>query len=123
MYTGLPTIVGWYYYEGVEWRDNVPLIAQRLKDVTALYKEGNPDTVMRIVQKYHVQYIYVGQLECLQYGVMAKKPDFPTQGEVNACAAQHSLVGSLAVFERLVETGQLQIAYQNSDVTIYQVPG
>src|SRR5581483_222719 len=100
MYTGLPTILGWYSYEGIQWRDNLPLILQRNNDVNALYGENNPDTVMRIVREYHVQYIYVGQLECLEYGlsVPGQNPDFPSLQSVDDCASQHSLVGSLTVF-------------------------
>jgi YYY domain-containing protein len=123
IYTGLPTVLGWYYDEGVVWRDDTASAGQRLSDVTALYEDGSPATVMRIVATYHVKYIYVGQLECLQYGLQAPHPDFPSQSEIDACAAQHSLIGPLAAFGEMAASGQLQIAYQNSDVTIYEVPG
>ncbi len=120
MYTGLPTIVGWPYENSV-FRHNVQLIRQRTNDAIALYQEGKPSTVERIIQKYHVQYIYLGQLECLQYGTRDPNPDFPMQADVDMCTAHHDIVGSLAVFPQMVTAGQLQVAYQNADVTIYQV--
>jgi YYY domain-containing protein len=120
VYTGLPTIIGWEYENSV-FRHNLPLLKQRQNDTSALYQEGNPSTVERIIQRYHVQYIYVGQLECLQYGTQDPNPDYPIQSNVDICAAHHDIVGPLAVFARMVTTGQLQVAYQNPDVTIYQV--
>jgi uncharacterized membrane protein len=120
IYTGLPTIVGWPYENSV-FRHNLLLFRQRTNDAKALYQEGKPATVERIVQKYHVQYIYLGQLECLQFGTKDPRPDFPLQSNVDICAAHHNFVGPLAVFPQMVASGQLQVVYHNDDVTIYQV--
>lgn len=77
MATGAPTIMGWQGHEN-QWRgQNSPLLVDRFGDVEALF-EGDVNTVARIVEKYNVTYIWVGQVEKLAYGEanLAKFKDF-----------------------------------------------
>ncbi len=81
--------------------------------------------ILIIVTIYPVEAVMVrGQQRTapFTYGEPVSDPDIPPLKELNSCAAQHNLAGPLALFGRTVTAGQLEVAYQNPDVTIYQVP-
>ena len=71
-YTGLPTVVGWDEHE-LGWRDNWPEIAQRLGDVEKLYISDSLTEVQRLVEKYNVKYVVIGNREKERYGETAGK--------------------------------------------------
>ncbi len=121
IYTGLPAVLGWANHESQQ-RYGSEVFA-RLPDVTALYSSGDPAQVMAVVQKYNVHYIYVGQLECVYYVLHDPNPTSPTAQNIQTCASAHDQLGSLAVFQTMVQQGQLHIAYQNDLVTLYAVGG
>ena len=67
VYTGLPTIVGWDWHQQQQrWEDRDHVSARRA-DVQALYTTTDLDYTRRLLEKYNVRYIYVGQLERLYY--------------------------------------------------------
>ena len=43
------------------------MLDERFQDVYTLYMSGNPESVRRILEKYHVEYIVIGQIERLRY--------------------------------------------------------
>ncbi|UPV99623.1 DUF2298 domain-containing protein [Halorussus gelatinilyticus] len=55
--TGLPTVVGWVYQEGVYRGENVS--KARAEEVDLIYT-GTQGTRARLLEKYDVRYIYVG---------------------------------------------------------------
>ncbi len=99
MYTGLPAIVGWDWHQRQQ-RAVVPgsLVSNRISDVNTLYSTNDITQAQNILDKYNVQYIYVGELENTYY---------PPQG--------------LDKFKQMVDFGTLSVAYQDDFVTIYQV--
>ena len=90
--TGLPTVLGWAGHQ-YQWRGSTPEPAAREAAVTQIYNEtGWSDPVIGALNRYDVEYIYVGSLERQTYD-----PD------------------GLLKFD---ET--LPVIYQNNTVTIYQ---
>ena len=67
VYTGLPTVVGWDWHQQQQrWEDRDHVSARRA-DVQALYSATDLEYTRRLIEKYNVRYIYVGQLERLYY--------------------------------------------------------
>ena len=100
IYTGLPAIIGWDWHQKQQ-RAAVSgeVVDWRLQDLNDLY--NNPDVAgaQRILERYHVGYIYVGELEQAYYS-----PE------------------GLAKFEQMVGS-MLEVVYQRGPVTIYRVIG
>jgi len=91
IYTGLPTVLGWGNHEG-QWRDQA-LQGSRAQDIETLYASGDWITTQEIIHRYHIRYIYVGNLERSTYPVNEEK------------------------FNRF-----LKPAFQQGSVTVYEVP-
>ena len=100
IYTGLPAIIGWDWHQKQQ-RAAVSgqVVDWRLHDLRELYDTHDIITAIRILERYHVGYIYVGELEQAYYDA---------QG--------------LAKFEQMVGS-TLEVAYQRGPVTIYRVIG
>ncbi len=99
MYTGLPSVVGWESHQRQQ-RVILPgtIISNRVADVQALYTTTDIEEAMRILDKYDVQYVYVGQLEYVYYDI-----------------------NGLNKFDRMVEAGYLAEVYRNGGTSIYEV--
>lgn len=69
-HTGLPTILGWPFHES-QWRGDASVFAGRENDVKTLYTSNDWVETEAILQKYHVRYVYVGNMEQAQYGSLA----------------------------------------------------
>jgi uncharacterized membrane protein len=66
--TGAPAILGWKGHED-QWRSKVcKPCAGRFEDVNTLYQTTDKATMDRILKKYNVTYVYVGELETRTYG-------------------------------------------------------
>jgi YYY domain-containing protein len=121
IYTGLPAVLGWASHESQQrYPDEV---YARQPDVTAMYTVGQPAQVLPLLHQYHVQYVYVGQLECLAYAVNDPTPTTPSASNVQTCAAHHDVMGPLTVFDQLAQQGATKVVYQTDSVTIWQVIG
>jgi YYY domain-containing protein len=100
VYTGLPTVIGWDWHQTQQRPGYGNLINERREDVNWIYdSEVDFFMVQPLLDKYHVQYVYVGPLEKVMYGA-----------------------AGLAKFDRAVESGELSIAFRNGTVTIYKYP-
>jgi uncharacterized membrane protein len=99
MYTGLPSIVGWDWHQRQQ-RAVLPgaTIPNRITDVQTLYSTTDINEARRIIEKYGVQYVYVGQLEYVYYDI-----------------------NGLLKFDQMVEAGYLQEVYRNGGTSIYKV--
>jgi uncharacterized membrane protein len=97
IYTGLPTVIGWDWHQKQQ-RSILPgqTIDRRIEDVRTIYNSLDPIQAARLLSRYDVQYIYVGQLEQLYYDP-----------------------NGLAKFDQ--PTGLWSLIYQNEQVKIYQV--
>ena len=93
-YTGLPTLVG------AHQREQRPMgeVINREEDVKRLYETPDQTEALELIEKYGIQYIYLGQLERIAYA---------PQG--------------LPKFEWMRDDGLLRVVYQNDKVTIYRV--
>lgn len=89
--TGLPTILGWTVHEWL-WRKSYDVVAPRITEVKTIY-EGTRDQAIPLLKKYHVQYVYIGNLEHEKYPLL-QQDKFNSLGKV---------------------------VYKNPTVTIYQI--
>lgn len=99
MYTGLPSVVGWDWHQRQQ-RAVLPgtIISNRIGDVQTLYTTTSTDEAQRILEKYNVKYIYVGQLEYVYYDI-----------------------NGLLKFDQMVQDGYLTEVYRNGGTSIYEV--
>jgi YYY domain-containing protein len=99
-YTGLPTLLGWSWHE---YQQRSIALASRVIDsrqrlIKRLYTVASPAEIMRDLQLYGIEYVYVGQLEHALY---------PPAG--------------LARFDALAQAGKIQVVYQRGATVIYRV--
>jgi uncharacterized membrane protein len=95
--TGLPTVIGWSWHERQQ-RAALPedVVTRRIADVTEIYTTTDPDRTAAILDRYRVEFVYVGALERILY---------PASG--------------LAKFE--ADEQRWPRVYANDDVRIYRV--
>jgi len=91
--TGLPTVLGWPHHERT-WRGSDEPFSGRREDVAQAYTSTSPREAKDILEKYDVEYVYVGYLEKEAYGE-----------------------AGLAKFSTFME-----VAYRNDGVIIYRMP-
>ncbi len=91
-YSGLPTVLGWVGHED-QWRGSLAPQGSRKDDIAQLYSTRDWQTAHSILEKYDIQYVYVGDLERSTYMVQEDK------------------------FQR-----NLTRVFQQGGVTIYEVP-
>ncbi len=90
--TGLPTVLGWAGHE-YQWRgSDTSEPGQRDPAIQQIYTDPTWNTAPSLLDQYNVEYIYVGGLETSTYGIPGS--------------------------QKFAE--QLEVAYQNSGVTIYR---
>jgi uncharacterized membrane protein len=99
MYTGLPNIIGWSGHQRQQ-RAALPghLIDTRIQDIHQLYNTTSIPEAVSIINKYGIEYIYVGQLEWVIYD---------PQG--------------LLKFDQMADAGMLEEIYRNDGTTVYRV--
>ncbi len=66
VFTGLPTVLGWYVHEWL-WRGDTDMINQRAADIQTIYTSTDQELVQTLIDKYGIEYIYVGKLEQTKY--------------------------------------------------------
>ncbi len=64
--TGLPTVLGWPGHE-LQWRGGMNEMGSREGDIETLYTTRDWITAQSILSKYHIRYIYIGNLERARY--------------------------------------------------------
>jgi YYY domain-containing protein len=99
-YTGFPTLLGWPWHE---YQQRSIALASRVIDsrqrlIKRLYTVASPAEIMRDLQLYGIEYVYVGQLERALY---------PPAG--------------LARFDALAQAGKMHVVYRRGATVIYQV--
>lgn len=70
VFTGLQTVMGWYVHEKL-WRGDPLELNQRAEDIREIYTATDVDYVKQLVERYQIDYIYVGTLEREKYGVIS----------------------------------------------------
>jgi uncharacterized membrane protein len=71
-YTGLPDVLNWPGHE-IQWRGDAAPQGTRQDDLRRLYETPSWQEAQRILEKYHVRYVYVGSLERIAYRVNLEK--------------------------------------------------
>ncbi len=113
--TGFPTIIGWERHEEQQ-RGPLPELSARVDDVRRIYTRSEPRAVQDVLDRYHVRYIVVGDVERKtklasgQIGAAAK-------GEPYASPAGLTTLGSMA------DQGMLRVAWQSRTTMLYEVVG
>ncbi len=62
MSTGLPTILGWYVHEWL-WHNDNTIVSKRVEEVKTIYESEDVAATKRVIEKYGVKYVVVGELE------------------------------------------------------------
>ncbi|MCX6357704.1 MAG: DUF2298 domain-containing protein, partial [Candidatus Aureabacteria bacterium] len=66
-FTGHPTVLGWGNQESL-WRDwSWKTIQERTQNIKTMYDEPNKASVMPLMKRYGIRYVYVGTLEKKKY--------------------------------------------------------
>ena len=65
--TGVPTVLGWAGHE-IQWRGSHEPLSGRSEDITAIYTTEDVEEARRLLDKYGVDYVYVGDRERQAYG-------------------------------------------------------
>jgi YYY domain-containing protein len=61
-FTGLPTVLGWDFHEH-QWRGNSTEANKRRPDILQIYQNTDPQQVLKLLDKYDVEYVYLGPVE------------------------------------------------------------
>lgn len=64
--TGCPTVIGWRTHEWL-WKGDVEAVDARAADVEAIYAGANKELGTMLLEKYDVDYLYVGRVEYIKY--------------------------------------------------------
>ena len=65
-WAGLPGVLGWVGHEG-QWRGTYADISPRQQDIDRIYQSTDPVSTLQLLQKYNVEYVYVGPNELAKY--------------------------------------------------------
>lgn len=65
-HTGIPTLLGWGGHE-LQWRGNYDEPGKREPEIEAIYRETDVARVSALLDKYSIDYVYVGRLEQEKY--------------------------------------------------------
>ncbi len=96
--TGLPTVIGWDWHQRQQRAAySSAVVDWRLDDLKTLYNSTDPAAAWQVIERYHIRYIIVGQLEAAYYDA-----------------------AGLAKFETMLGDG-LEAAYRDGPMTIYKV--
>lgn len=64
--TGLVTVMGWPTHEW-QWRGSPDIPFERSNDIKSLYESKTSNDAKKIINKYSIEYIYIGTLEFQKY--------------------------------------------------------
>jgi YYY domain-containing protein len=67
-HTGIPTLLGWGGHE-LQWRGSYDIPGQREPDIARIYQSTQPQPARDLLERYGVDYVYVGPLERQKYNL------------------------------------------------------
>lgn len=100
-HTGLPNVLGWPFHQ-MQWRGSAREMGSRETDIERLYCTPNWEEAQAIIDRYGIEFVYVGPLEYSQY-----------TSQRSGCPE--------GLQERKFERN-LMLAFENASVRIYRVP-
>jgi YYY domain-containing protein len=71
-HSGQPTVLGWPGHQG-QWRGGYEEVGSRETDIRTLFETPSWFTALEIIQRYDIDYIFIGSLENSTYFLMAEK--------------------------------------------------
>ena len=68
--TGNPTLIGWWDHE-IHWRgvESEQMIRERSDVAAQIYLANDPDTIKQLLARWHIDYLYVGNVERAHFGL------------------------------------------------------
>jgi YYY domain-containing protein len=133
--TGIPTVLGWSGHE-FQWRGSAEPYEGRAEDIERIYTTNDIQEAKPLLEKYDVEYVYVGRLEKTTY-VEDKdaQEQVRTQAQQDAAAEglspeEQTQAGDAAVARFIDERNRalqkfeqfMKVVFQQDNVTIYQMP-
>lgn len=112
--TGFPTIIGWERHE--EQQRDRTILPARVEDVRTIYTSSEPRAVQDVLDRYHVRYIVLGDVE-RKTKLAAGQIGAARTGEAYASPA------GMATLTRMTEQGALRVAWQSGTTILYEVVG
>ena len=97
-YTGLPTVLGWPWHQYQQRSDYGSGIQERAADIRRTYETNDVEESLRLLRKYDVSYVVVGDLERVVYD---------RQG--------------LEKFKLMEARGVVRLVFENPGTSIYEV--
>lgn len=76
--TGIPTVLGWTVHEWL-WRGSYNVPSSRIEAVTTLYETSDITVAKRLIEKYSIALVFIGDLERQKYQNL-KEEKFATLG-------------------------------------------
>lgn len=67
--TGLPTVLGWHTHEWL-WNNEYSIVEERQTDITELYTGNAVEEKKEVIDKYNINYIFIGTKEYEKYSEM-----------------------------------------------------
>ena len=67
IYTGLPTVIGWKWHQEQQRWNYKEDISKRIQDVETIYNSTDIKETISLIEKYKINYIYVGKIEKIYY--------------------------------------------------------
>jgi YYY domain-containing protein len=68
--TGLQNVFNWYFHQFLWRNSNAELLDPRRDDINNFYKSDDEEFVRKIIDKYNIKYIVIGEMERLMYPEM-----------------------------------------------------
>lgn len=79
--TGLPTVLGWYVHEWL-WRNDVADLNQKSQEIEMIYTSADVGQIQSLIEKYEIEYIFVGSMEREKYGDSLNTGILTSLGEI-----------------------------------------
>ncbi len=93
--TGLPTVLGWHTHEWL-WHNDLDPVDLRAADILEIYTGTDLQKKQELLQKYNVDYIYIGSNEYEKYGQSGMDPQILLEmGEVVYYSTTPDMQGNL----------------------------
>jgi uncharacterized membrane protein len=84
IYTGLPSVIGWDWHQRQQRVNYAGTVMNRRSEIDTFYRSGSTQAAQRLLDKYNVRYVYVGEMERAKYPAigLAKLEKMESQGLV-----------------------------------------
>lgn len=95
--TGLPTVLGWYVHEWL-WRGDTEDLNEKAGEIQTIYTSDDQEAVEELLEKYDVEYIFVGSCEREKYGDSLNEELLAELGEIVFQANAEETGGSYGAY-------------------------